>query len=208
MPAEIVDDVWDITCLDEPAGKRYRSFLFTDGTPTLIDAGLETTTDTLIDAIEEIGTRPERLILTHGDGDHVGGFDKIVAEYEPETHVPEQTTYDFAEPPDHRYGHGASIGRFEAVHLPGHEPDNHGLVDEDAGIAVMGDALSGADQRGLPRGYFVLPPAVYTQDLNQAEESLDRLLDYEFSVGLVFHGESVLEDASEKVERFVNFPGK
>ena len=43
----------------------------------------------------------------------------------------------------------------------------------------MGDAASGADQRGLPAGYFHLPPAVYSQDLNQAEENLARLLDYE-----------------------------
>jgi hypothetical protein len=73
---------------------------------------------------------------------------------------------------------------------------------------VLGDALSGADQRGLPAGYFHLPPAVYSKDLNLAEESLERLLEYDFEVGLVYHGSSVTEDARAKVGRYVEFPGK
>jgi len=73
---------------------------------------------------------------------------------------------------------------------------------------VLGDALSGADQRGLPAGEFHLPPAVYSEDLNRAEESLEALLEYEFNVGLVYHGSSVTEDAQAKIDRYVNFPGK
>ena len=208
MPVEIVDDVYDITCLDEPDGKRFRAFLFTAGTPTLFDAGLERSTDALTDGISSVGVEPERLIITHGDGDHIGGFDHVVETYDVETWVPEQLDVETAHEPTHRYGDGDRIGRFTAVHLPGHEEENHGLVDEDAGIAVLGDALSGADQRGLPAGYFHLPPAVYSQDLNQAEESLERLLSFDFDVGLVFHGSSVTADASAKIERYVNFPGK
>lgn len=203
MPEELVSGVYDITCREED-GKRYRAFLFTEGTPTLFDTGLESTTDALLDGIDDVGVDPERLVVTHGDGDHVGGFDAVVEAYEPETWVPEGTTVDAD--PTHRYGDGDRIGRFVAVHVPGHEPDNHALVDEDAGIAVMGDAVSGADQRGLPAGYFHLPPARYSQDLNRAEESLQNLLDYEFDAGLVFHGSSVLDDADEKLNRYVNFP--
>ena len=87
--------------------------------------------------------------------------------------------------------------------MPGHEPDNHALIDEAHGVAVMGDALSGADQRGLPSDYFHLPPGVYSKDLNEAETSLERLLEYEFDVGLVFHGSSVLEEAHTKLARYV-----
>lgn len=207
MPTELLDGVYDITCRDID-GKRYRVFLLTAGTPTLFDTGLPDTTDAVFDGIVDVGVEPERLILTHGDGDHVGGFDAIVDRYDPETWVPEPTELDAETDPDHRYTDGDEIGRFEAVHVPGHEPDNHALVDEDAGLAVMGDAVSGADQRGLPEGYFHLPPAVYSKDLNEAEENLTRLLDYEFDVGLVFHGSPVLEDARAKLDRYVNFPGK
>jgi glyoxylase-like metal-dependent hydrolase (beta-lactamase superfamily II) len=209
MPTEIVPDVFDITCRLEDSGKRYRVFLFTSGTPTMFDAGLPDSSDAVFEGVDDVGVEPERLIVTHGDGDHIGGFDALVDRYGVETWVPEQLTDPGTEnEPDHRYGDGDRIGRFTAVHVPGHEPENHVLIDEAAGIAVMADAVSGADQRGLPVGYFHLPPAVYSENLNQAEESLARLLDYEFDVGLVFHGSSVTESASEKIERYVNFPGK
>ncbi len=208
MPVEIVDDVYDITCLDEPEGKRFRAFLFTAGTPTLFDTGLERTTEALVEGIAEVGVEPERVVITHGDGDHIGGFDHVVDTFDVETWVPEGLDVETAHEPDNRYGDGDRIGRFTAIHLPGHEPENHGLIDEDAGIVVLGDALSGADQRGLPAGYFHLPPAVYSKDLNLAEESLERLLAYDFEVGLVYHGSSVTEDARAKIGRYVEFPGK
>lgn len=208
MPAEITEDVYDITCLDEPDGKRYRAFLFVDGIPTLFDAGLASTTDALFEGIDEVGVEPERLVITHGDGDHIGGFDDVVDRYDVETWVPDRLESDTEHEPDHRYGDGDRIGRFVAVYTPGHEPEHHSLIDEERGVAVLGDALSGADQRGLESGQFHLPPAIYSSDLNRAEASLERLLEYEFDVGLVYHGSSVTTDASSKIDRYVNFPGK
>lgn len=208
MPTELADGVYDITCREEPSGKRYRVFLFAEGTPTLFDTGLADTAEAVFDGVAEVGTEPERLIVTHGDPDHVGGFDAIVDRYDIETWVPKETELDADHEADNRYGDGDRVGRFEAVYAPGHEPDNHALIDENRGIAVMGDAVSGADQRGLPTGHFHLPPAVYSQDLNEAEGSLDRLLAHEFEVGLVYHGSSVTENAHRKLDRYVNFPGK
>lgn len=209
MPTEIMDGVYDITCRTLDSGKRYRVFLFTGETPTLVDAGLSETAGTVFDEIEEIGVDPERLIITHGDGDHIGGFDAMVDQYGVETWLPEQLDDPGTDTsPDHRYGDGDRIGRFMAVHVPGHASENHALIDESAEIAVMGDALSGADQRGLPAGQFHLPPGVYSHDLNLAEECLARLLDYDFEIALVYHGSSVTENASEKLDRYVNFPGK
>lgn len=208
MPTEVTDGVYDITCREEADGARYRVYLFTEGTPTLFDTGLADTVDDVRAGIETVGVEPERLVVTHGDGDHIGGYGELNEAYDLETWVPAQTDEDLTPEPTHRYEDGDRIGQFVAVHVPGHEPDNHALVDEDAGIAVLGDAVSGADQRGLPAGYFHLPPAVYSQNLNQAEESLGRLLDYEFEVGLVFHGSSVTDDARNKLDRYVNFRGK
>ena len=48
----------------------------------------------------------------------------------------------------------------------------------------------------------------YHDDLASAEANLDRLLAYEFDAVLVFHGSSVLEGAKERLDAFVNFPGK
>lgn len=72
----------------------------------------------------------------------------------------------------------------------------------------MRTAVFGSDLRGLPPGYFVLPPAAYSEDLVQADESLETLLDYEFEAALLFYGSSVTENAREKLAAFVEFPGK
>lgn len=214
MPTELVDGVYDITCAETESG-RIRAFLFDDGEGTLVDSGLPDTTDALLDGISETGVSVDRVVITHTDRDHVGGVDAVVAEHDPEVYLPVGSDPDVSSEVDHFYGDGDAVGPFDAVHVPGHRGHQHALVDEDwvgaadyaaeerRGVAVMGDALSGADQRGLPEGYFHLPPATFTDDLNRAEESLERLLDYEFAVGLVFHGSSVLTDARETLERYV-----
>jgi hydroxyacylglutathione hydrolase len=200
MPREIHEGVYDITCAERETG-RIRAFLFDDG--TLVDCGLPDSTDALLDGIDDTPVEPERLVITHADRDHVGGFDAVVRDYWVDTYVPEGVDLDTEFDPDHRYGDGDEIDPFEAVHVPGHRDHQHALINEEGGVAVLADAVSGADQRGLPEGYFHLPPGVYTDDLKQAEKSLERLLDYQFDVGLVYHGSSVLSNASEKLEEYV-----
>lgn len=206
MITEPATDVYDVT-LAELNGGRYRVFVFDSDVPTLVDAGLEGTTDAVAEALTDLGIEPERLVVTHGDGDHVGGLPGLVERYDLETWLPDGLDVEGHEP-DHRFGDGDDVGQFTAVHTPGHTPEHHSLVDEDSGVAVMGDAVFGADARGLPEGYFVLPTGYYSTDLHAADESLAKLLAYDFDVGLVYHGESVTEDASEKLDAFVNFAGK
>jgi len=203
---EVVDDVYDLTLAREPA--RYRAYLFDWTVPTLVDCGLPDTAGTLLDRLETLGIAPERLVITHADHDHVGGFDAVVDRYDPETWVPAESVLATDHAPDRRYDHAATVGPFEAVHVPGHTPDNYALVAEDRGVAVMGDAALGADWRGLPAGYFVPVEAIYSEDLVAAERNLERLQAYAFDVGLVFHGSSVLEDARGRLDAFVDFPNK
>lgn len=206
MVDEILPNVYDITVSEED-GRRYRAYLVETDVPTVIDAGLAATTETLFDGISEVGVEPERLVITHGDPDHIGGYDAVIERYDVETWVPEQTDTGI-EPPDNRYGDGDTIGPFEAVYTPGHRSDHHALVDEDAGILVAGDALFGADLRGFPKGYLTPPPALYSENVNRAEESMERLLAFDFDAALVFHGSSLTDGAHERVDAFVNFPGK
>lgn len=206
MPTEPIDGVYDISLAE--ANGRIRAYLVDGDTPTLFDTGLDGTTDRLLDAIEDIGVVPDRVVITHGDPDHVGGFDVVCETYDVETWVPEETDLDADHDPDHRYGHGDAIGSYEAVHVPGHTPGSSALVEEATALLIAGDTLVGADWRGIPAGYLLPPPKHYTEDLDAAEENLDRLLEYDFDAALVYHGSSVLEDARDRLDQFVNFPGR
>lgn len=207
MIDEIATDVYDLT-LTELHGGRYRAFLFDGECPTLVDAGLSDTTDVVADRLDELKVEPDRLVVTHGDPDHVGGLPGLAETYDLETWVPEGTEIDVDYEPNHRYGDGDEVAGFTAVHVPGHTPDHHALVDVAGDVAILGDAVFGSDSRGLPEGYFVLPPAFFSEDLAAGDENLERLLDYEFDVGLVYHGSSVTSDASRKLRKFVDFAGK
>ncbi|MGQ4556036.1 MBL fold metallo-hydrolase [Halobellus sp. GM3] len=202
---EIAPDVYDIT-VKEAADAEWRVFLFDGETPTLVDAGFEDTVGVVAETVAELGITPERVLVTHGDPDHVGGLAGLVDRFDLETWVPEGVDVDADV--DHRFGDGDRVGPFTAVHVPGHAESHYALVDESTGIAVLGDAVFGADARGLPAGYFVLPTAHYSADLAAADDSLSRLLEYDFEVGLVYHGSSVTERASEKLAAFVDFEGK
>lgn len=203
---ELAPDVYDLTLEDGAA--RYRAFLFDRAETTLVDCGLARTTETLLTRLSDLGVAPDRLVITHADHDHVGGYDAVVDEYAPETYVPAESELDVETPPDHRYEDGETVGPFTAIHVPGHTPDNYALVDQAHGIAVLGDAVIGADWRGLPPGYFVLVEGIYSDDLRAAERNLERLQDYAFDVGLVYHGTSVTEGARDTLDAFVDFPNK
>lgn len=211
MPTNVYGDVYDITVARKETSngdRRFRAFLVDDEPVTLVDTGLPGSTAALFEGLDELGVTPDRVVVTHGDPDHIGGFDAVVDRYAPETWVPEETDLSTVVTPDHRFTNGDTVGTFTAIHVPGHEQDNYVLVDENAGFAILGDALSGADQRGLPAGYLLLPPADKSCNLNRAERRLERLLDFRFEAALVFHGSSVTENASERIAEFVNYPGK
>ncbi|MFC7177700.1 MBL fold metallo-hydrolase [Halosegnis marinus] len=146
MVSEPTDGVFDITCTGSGAG-RIRAYLTADG--TLVDTGLPDTTDALLDGIAETGVEVERVVVTHADGDHVGGLAAVVEAHDPEVYLPEGAAVEAAPDDATRYGDGDTVGPFEALHMPGHRDHQHALLAPDDGYAVLADALSGADQRGL-----------------------------------------------------------
>ena len=202
--------VYDLTLTDDAA--RYRAYLFDWDRPTLVDCGPPEASETLLARLDEVGIVPERLVLTHDHPDHVGGFDAVVDQYDPMTWAPEQSTLDadYAPDsvPDRRYSHEDAVGPFTAVHVPGHTDDTYALLAPDRDLAVLGDVMIGSDWRGLPPGYLLLVEPLYSADPTAAERNAARLQDYEFEVGLVFHGSSVFEDARAKVDDYLDFPNK
>jgi glyoxylase-like metal-dependent hydrolase (beta-lactamase superfamily II) len=201
MPTEILDGVYDITCTEvDGAPGRIRAYL-TDG-GTLVDTGLPDSTTALLDGIDATGIDLERVVITHMHPDHTGGIDAVLGSYDADLYLPVGADPEETPPVDHFYSDGDTVGPFEAVHVPGHVGHQHALIATDDDYAILADAVSGADQRGLAGG-FHLPPEKFTQDLGQAERSLEKLRAYEFDAGLVFHGSSVLSEASATLDRYV-----
>jgi glyoxylase-like metal-dependent hydrolase (beta-lactamase superfamily II) len=222
----IADTVYDITWQtadegpDITRGERHRTYFFDlpGDVPTLVDTCFQNRVEYLFEGIEQTGVDPERLVITHRHLDHIGAFDEVVERYDLETWVPEADNVveiddygvDIRTEPDHLFGDGEQIGRFETVHVPGHSPGNSVLVDEAAGFAHCADTVCGSDRRGLPPGYLLHPPqATHTNQpaeaAVEAEVNLEKLLDYDFEVALLNHGTPVFENASEKLDRYVNF---
>ncbi|MFB6129285.1 MAG: MBL fold metallo-hydrolase [Salinigranum sp.] len=211
LPADI-DGVYDITVRRLEAGRRFRSYLLDWDVPTLFDTGFGDTTEALFEGVEATGLEPERVIITHEDRDHTGGLADVVDRYDVETWVPaddaDAVASEWGVEADRRYEDGDSIGPWTVVQVAGHTPGCSVLIDEEERLAVTGDAVFGSDVRGLPPGYLITPPEFYSDDFAAAERNLENLLGYEFDVALVSHGSAVVEDASEKLERYVQFPGK
>ena len=211
LPREI-EGVYDLTVRRLEAGRRYRCYLLDRDVPTLFDVGFPDTTEELFEGIESTGLVPERVVITHEDPDHTGGLAAVVDEYDVETWAPaadaDAITTEWDVEVDHRYEDGDEIGPWTAIHCAGHTPGASVLLDEEARLAVTGDVVFGADVRGLPPGYLIAPPDYYSDDVAAAERNLENLLGYEFDVALVSHGTAVVEEASEKLERYVQFPGK
>ncbi|WP_254533016.1 MBL fold metallo-hydrolase [Natrinema gelatinilyticum] len=91
MYVERLPEVYDVTLQDDGSA-RYRAFLFDADVPTLVDTGLPNTTVVLFEAPEHLGVDPERIVITHGGSDHVGGIEAVVKQYNVDTFVPRERT--------------------------------------------------------------------------------------------------------------------
>lgn len=203
---QVVDNVHEIQL------EYVRVFVLEDtppGSVTLVDTGFERTADELVETLqEEVGT-VDRVILTHDGGDHYGGLDRVVDAFDPTlcASPAESTLLDAIDhEPDVAFEDGDVLdGGIEVIQVPGHSPAPSALLLRDSETLISGDALDGADRRGLPEGYLLPPPETFNHDHAAAERNLADLLDYEFDTVLVFHGSHVTEDAKAKLERYVNF---
>lgn len=175
---------------------------------TLVDTGWPDTTDDLLAALEGEGVEPDRLFVTHDGHDHFGGVDAVMERYDPELVVPAAETSlcdALAHEPDRYVEDGDALAGMEVLVLPGHTEAPASLYLPERRTLIAADSLDGSDRRGLDPGYLLPPPAAYNADHTAAEESLERLLEYDIDSVLVFHGSHVLGDAGEKLERLLRF---
>lgn len=142
------------------------------------------------------------VLLTHHDGDHVGGARDLLAETD-------ATTVAHREAAPYIRGDRAPIkgdpgdappavpvdvevlggvrfrtlaGPMELLHTPGHAPGHVSLYFPDAGLLVAGDALTASE--GTLRG----PNVEFTPDMDTAAESVGRLADLDVDTTVCYHG--------------------
>ncbi|WP_435095800.1 MBL fold metallo-hydrolase [Halarchaeum sp. P4] len=204
FPLTITQPERDITI--HPAGVELE-----DGGLALIDAGFPNTVDVLEDALADEGfdyDDVEYLILTHQDGDHVGGAAEVVERsgatvfaHRDDTPVMEGAEDPIKGPDGDRYDPVAvdvqvvdgvevrtAAGPLQVVATPGHTPGHVSLFLPDASVLLAADASVADD------GELVGPDERFTPDLEQAHESLETLADLAFTDVLCFHGGHVEAD--------------
>ncbi|MFB6097323.1 MAG: MBL fold metallo-hydrolase [Haloferacaceae archaeon] len=200
----LLGDVYDIQL-------EYARVFVIDGPEetTLVDTGFERTADDLVETLREEFGDVDRLFLTHDGGDHYGGLEGVMDAFDPTLYAAadEADLLDAIDrEPDVHFEHGDVLpGNVEVIQVPGHSPCPSALLLHDEGALISGDVLDGADRRGLPQGYLLPPPETFNWDHAKAERGVADLLEYDFDAVLVFHGSHVMEDAHEKLDRYVNF---
>jgi glyoxylase-like metal-dependent hydrolase (beta-lactamase superfamily II) len=177
----------------------------TDRGLVLIDVGPPGAVDGLRTHLRGLGFDLEDVwlvLLTHHDGDHVGGLAELLERIDPivATHR-EEAPYVRGErdpikgdpdayraaPVDLELTGGARVptvaGPMEVVETPGHSPGHVSLHFSDHDLLLAGDALVADGEKPLSG-----PKPEFTPDMARAAESVGRLADLAVEQVVCFHG--------------------
>ncbi|ELY53537.1 beta-lactamase domain protein [Natronococcus amylolyticus DSM 10524] len=177
----------------------------TDRGLVLIDVGPPGAVDGLRTHLRGLGFDLEDVwlvLVTHHDGDHVGGLEELLERVDPivATHR-EEAPYVTGDrdpikgdpdeyrsiPIDLEITGGARVptvaGPMEIVETPGHSPGHVSLHFSDHGLLLAGDALVADGDEPLSG-----PKPEFTPDMERAAESVGRLADLEIEQVVCFHG--------------------
>ena len=140
---------------------------------------------------------PTHIVITNRD--HVREADALRAQYTIPLYAPVadaaqmETVVDMTYQDNEVLPAGLIAIHLHAMKSPG---ESALLFKRDRGYLILGDALI-----GKPPGELRLLPAEKFADVHKAQESLTRLLDYEYDTVLVGDGASILTDGKDAVRR-------
>lgn len=172
--------------------------LYRDGEAALVDTGVSDSEGAIETALTEIGLGWDavgHVLVTHKHPDHQGSLEAVL------TQAPEAAWYagagDMPAISATTEGVVVADGEFifdlQVVETPGHTPGHISVLDPVGGILVAGDALNGAN------GGVVGANPDFSEDLQLANASVQKLAGFDYDVILFGHGEPVLENGSSAV---------
>lgn len=196
-------------------GSNANSYLVeeADGTLTLVDAGMQADGKRILEFITSaMSRRPsdvKTIAVTHCHVDHTRGLAAVksatggrVAVHEadadfvsgkeryPSPRGAMGILFKAMSPfksapvePDVRLKDGDSIGGLEVIHTPGHTPGSISLYYRQNKVLFIGDTAR------FRSGKLEGPPSRFTQRMDQAKSSLERLSSLDFEVMLSGHGD-------------------
>ncbi|MDP6455585.1 MAG: MBL fold metallo-hydrolase [SAR202 cluster bacterium] len=226
-PTEVTEGIFQL-----PAIASRVTALVSGDSVTLVDAGLKGSAKWIVRGLGRIGVSVEQLstiAITHHHPDHSGGLSglrkftsaKIVAHRSDAAVVlgdklapnPYQNRlaallaspvlpafYGPTMPVDHQMDGGNNLPFMESVqviHTPGHTPGSMSLYVRDKGVLIVGDALE------YRRGKLKPPARMFTEDRNQAIESLRQLLELDFETICFSHFPALVKDAKNALRDMV-----
>jgi glyoxylase-like metal-dependent hydrolase (beta-lactamase superfamily II) len=189
------------------------------GDVTLVDAGLFVNRPSIGDELAAIGFTVadiDRVLLTHYDVDHVGGL-RALGDFAGPVYVgaADAALVDGSASPRLLHHKGAfhravrpvwnlenldvvpvedgdRIGGFTAHHTPGHNPGHTVYVQDDLGVAMLGDLVWEDD------GRLTTPEWYDSYDMAQLRASVRALADRlpAFEVAAMGHGNPILTDGA------------
>ncbi len=135
------------------------------------------------------------MIVTHKHPDHQGSLEAVLAQ------APAANWYAGAgdmsaidaSTEGVVVGDGETVFDLQVIETPGHTPGHISILDSAAGILVAGDALNGAN------GGVIGANPDFTEDMQLANASVEKLAGFDYEVILFGHGEPLLEDGSSAV---------
>lgn len=180
----------------------------TDEGAVQIGMGHSTTADESVAVARRHGV--DLAFAEHGDWDHYSAGPRLREELGVELGVPEgdaEAIADDGVEADFLLSGGDEIRGIEVIDAPGHTPGN--LVFLYADVLFAGDTVLGADIENIAdddwSGRLALSPPNRNAGGDEAAiESVRKLLEYDFEVLLLTHGEDVLSDAKTEVEALVD----
>ncbi|MBI4524567.1 MAG: MBL fold metallo-hydrolase [Deltaproteobacteria bacterium] len=206
-----IKDVQIVPCRVTGPRGVVKSFLISgDDRLILVDTGFsDADADIIIDQIEKSGRKHEDLklcVLTHRHGDHTGGLKKLKKTLKFKLMAHELDMPAIQKATGHEVDTvlkgGERIpdcGGIRVIHTPGHTHGSISLYIGKNRTLIAGDMVLSAGK------HLVVSPAYLSDDPEQAEESVKKLIEMNLAIEkvLVGHGEDIFEGGAERLGKLL-----